>query len=302
MRLFLSSLLLAACLAAPAQAADNARAADVAAIKQIVEQFKAAIIAHDGKTLDSLFLQGHDSWLTVADDQTWADVKARNPNARKWFAGARRQFTDFVQNEAKPVEERFYNVRIDTNGAVASVWFDFDFLEDGKVTNRGLEIEVGNTPINGWSFYGSLGFNKSEIKDDMRQNGTAFLPTAGKEMINTPRRKAGLSVEYQQASFYSRLKMRSNSRQAASMVNDEWAPGYTVFDIDGGYTFANFGWLKRPKLSWNISNIFSKEYRNASSVSITNTNPVPGVTTSVGTQRYYLGAPRFASVTLSVDI
>jgi iron complex outermembrane receptor protein len=172
----------------------------------------------------------------------------------------------------------------------------------GKVTNRGLEIEVGNTPINGWSFYGSLGFNKSEIKEDMRQNGTAFLPTAGKEMINTPRRKAGLSVEYQQASFYTRLKMRSNSRQAASMVNDEWAPGYTVFDIDGGYTFANFGWLKRPKLSWNISNIFSKEYRNASSVSITNTNPVPGVTTSVGTQRYYLGAPRFASVTLSVDI
>jgi iron complex outermembrane receptor protein len=33
---------------------------------------------------------------------------------------------------------------------------------------------------------------------------------------------------------------------------------------------------------------------------VTNTTAFPGV--SAGTLRYYLGAPRFASVTLSVDI
>jgi len=172
----------------------------------------------------------------------------------------------------------------------------------GKVSNRGLEIEVGNMPIHGWAFYGSLGYNDSEIKEDMRFSATTFLPTKGKEMINTPRWKAGLSAEYQSGAFWTRLKARSTSKQAASMINDEWAPGYTTFGIDGGYTFPNFSFLKRPKLSWNISNITSKQYRNASSNTVTNTNPVPGVTTTVGTQRYYLGAPRFASVTLSIDI
>ncbi|UGQ47240.1 TonB-dependent receptor [Massilia endophytica] len=172
----------------------------------------------------------------------------------------------------------------------------------GKVKNNGLEIEVGNTPINGWSFYGSIGLNNSEIKENMRQNATAFLPTAGKEMINTPKKKAGLSVEYQDGAFWTRLKARATGKQYTSMINDESAPGYTTFGIDGGYTFANFGWLKRPKLTFNISNITDKQYRNASSNTVTNTQPVPGVTTSTGTQRYYLGAPRFASVTLSVDI
>lgn len=156
MRLFMSSLLLAACLAGPAHAADNARAADVAAIKQVVEQFKAAIIAHDGKTLDSLFLQGHDSWLTVADEKMWAEVKPRNPKAHKWIAGSRRQFTDFVQNDAKAVEERFYNVRIDTNGAIGSVWFDFDFLQDGKVTNRGSETWQMVRDEDGWKIAAML--------------------------------------------------------------------------------------------------------------------------------------------------
>jgi len=150
MRAFLYAALIAACLAGPAQAADNPHAADVAAINQVVEQFKAAIVARDGKTLDKLFLQDHDSWLTVADDKTWAEVKPRHPKARKVFAGSRKQFVEFVQTSPKPVEERFYNVRIDSNGAVGSVYFDFDFLEDGKVTNRGSETWQMVRGEDGW--------------------------------------------------------------------------------------------------------------------------------------------------------
>ena len=54
--------------------------------------------------------------------------------ARKVVPSTWKEFAEFMQNSPKPVEERFYNVRIDTNGAVGSVWFDFDFLVDGKVT------------------------------------------------------------------------------------------------------------------------------------------------------------------------
>ena len=161
MRAFLASLLLVlSCLAAPAKATDtagsSAHEADVAAIQKIVEQFKAAIIAHDGKTLGSLFLQDHDSWLSVADEQTWAAVKARNPAARKILPDSWKKFAEFVQTTPKPVEERFYNVRIDTNGAVASVWFDFDFLIDGKVTNRGSESWQMVRAEDGWKISSML--------------------------------------------------------------------------------------------------------------------------------------------------
>ena len=159
MRVLVSSLFLAFCLAAPAQAADSAasgRAADVAAINAVVEQFKAAIIARDGKTLGSLFLQDHDSWLSVADEEAWAKVKARNPKARKVVPSSWKKFSEFIQTSDKPVEERFYNVRVDTNGAVASVWFDFDFLVDGKVTNRGSESWQMVRAEDGWKISSML--------------------------------------------------------------------------------------------------------------------------------------------------
>ena len=160
MRVLLSSILLAVCLTGSAHAADRAvsaaPAADVAAIQAVVEQFKAAIIARDGKTLGSLFLQDHDSWLSVADEQAWAKVKARHPKARKVMSSSWKKFSEFVQTSSKPIEERFYNVRIDTNGAVASVWFDFDFLEDGKVTNRGSESWQMVRAEDGWKISSML--------------------------------------------------------------------------------------------------------------------------------------------------
>lgn len=145
------------CLSASAHAADAPKHdADVAAINKVVEQFKAAIIAHDGKTLDSLFLQGHDSWLEVPDNKTFADIKSRHPDAPKWKADSKRKFVDFVQTSTESVEERFYNVRIDTNGAVGSVYFDFDFLSDGKVTNRGSETWQMVRDEDGWKIAAML--------------------------------------------------------------------------------------------------------------------------------------------------
>ncbi|MFL6676515.1 MAG: TonB-dependent receptor [Massilia sp.] len=173
----------------------------------------------------------------------------------------------------------------------------------GAVRNRGFEIEANNMPIHGWSLYTSIGYQKSEIQNDQTFAGSkgGLLHTAGKEMTNSPRWKGGLSAEYSDGAFYVRAKAKATGKQMATLMNDEIAPGFTTFGIDGGYTFANLGLLKRPKLQWNISNITNKQFRNPSSNSATNALQYPGVTTT-SVPRYYLGAPRFASVTLSVDL
>ncbi|MDB5960958.1 MAG: hypothetical protein JWP59_2252, partial [Massilia sp.] len=152
---FFSAILFSMCLTGQAHAA-NPNETDAAAIGAVVEQFKSAIIAHDGDTLRSLFLQDHDSWLAVADEATFSAAKARNPAARKVMPSTWKQFAEFVQNSPKPVEERFYKVRIDTNGAVGAVWFDFDFLIDGKVSNRGSESWQMVRTENGWKISSML--------------------------------------------------------------------------------------------------------------------------------------------------
>ena len=174
------------------------------------------------------------------------------------------------------------------------------YINVGSEKHSGIEFELGNTPINGWAFYASLGLLKTELQDNIPGSATVTLPTAGKEAPNSPRRKAGLSAEYQDGPFWVRLKARATSRQFASFMNDEVAPGYTTYGLDGGYTFPNYGWLKRPKLTVNVSNITNKQYRNPSSTTVVNSLPYQGLAAS-GATRYYLGAPRFASATLSVD-
>ena len=154
------SLILALCLVSRAQGADrpvtDAHAADVAAIYKVVEQFQAAIIAHDGKTLANLFLQDHDSWLSVADAAKWTKVRVRNPQARRVRPSSWKAFCASIQDTSMPVEERFYNVRIDTNGAVAAVWFDFDFLVGDNVTNRGSESWQMVRAGDGWKISSML--------------------------------------------------------------------------------------------------------------------------------------------------
>ncbi|MBY0241847.1 MAG: nuclear transport factor 2 family protein [Burkholderiaceae bacterium] len=136
--------------ASPATPVTPAAPADVAAIQDVVRQFQAAIIAKDGQTLGRLFLADHNSWLTVLDDAEYAKAKARDPKVAKVHASTWKAFADFVSSAKVPLEERFYNVRIETNGAVASVYFDFDFLSDGNVTNRGSEAWQMVRDEQGW--------------------------------------------------------------------------------------------------------------------------------------------------------
>lgn len=148
----LFSLLLALCLAGPAHAAP----AEDAAIRQLVQQFQTAIVARDGKTLGSLFVQEGGAWLSVLDEPTYAAAKVRNPAAQRLQPSTWQEFADFVAHNATPIEERFYDVRVRTNGTVASVWFDFDFLADGKVTNRGSETWQLVRTDDGWKIFAML--------------------------------------------------------------------------------------------------------------------------------------------------
>ena len=137
----LTSLLFACIItgarAEPASTATNKEA--VAQLEQIVQQFQANIINKDAAALGALFLPEHNSWLMVLDDDSYASAKKKKPDVRKVFPSTYGEFVAFVGSSKKAIEEKFSNVKIETNGSVASVYFDFVFMQDGTASNRGSE-------------------------------------------------------------------------------------------------------------------------------------------------------------------
>lgn len=117
----------------------RAAGSDQAQIEQLIERFKAAIIAHDQKGLEALFVPDGGSWFEVLGEDAFRRIKAHKPDLSRVHPDSYRHFAAFVGGASQPIEETFDNVRIRTDGAVASVYFDFVFLVDGKRNNVGSE-------------------------------------------------------------------------------------------------------------------------------------------------------------------
>lgn len=117
----------------------RAAESDQAQIEQVIARFQAAIIAHDAKGLETLFLAEGGSWFEVLGEDAFQRIKARKPDLSRVHPDSYRHFATFVGGAKQPIEEKFDNVRIHTDGAVASVYFDFVFLVDGKRSNVGSE-------------------------------------------------------------------------------------------------------------------------------------------------------------------
>lgn len=135
LRNLLAVLALAAVPPAPAMAADLPKAE----VEQVVARFQAAIKAHDRPALASLFLADSKAWWTILGEPSYQKVKAAHPEVPPYKTGTWQQFADYVGSAKQSIEERFHDVRIETDGSIATVYFDFEFLVDGKVGNKGAE-------------------------------------------------------------------------------------------------------------------------------------------------------------------
>ncbi|HEY4145709.1 hypothetical protein [Pinirhizobacter sp.] len=165
MRLLLSVLFVALSFTATVHAKDvpvDTHAADRAQIQQVVDSFKAAIIAKNGKAMSGMFLSG-GSWLMAVDKASVAKIRTRHPEAKQFVPGSYEEFAGFVGSAPRPIEEVFSNVSIQTDGIVGTVYFDYRFLVDGKATNHGAETWQLVHTDEGWKISAML---YSAIMDD----------------------------------------------------------------------------------------------------------------------------------------
>ncbi|MYN16141.1 TonB-dependent receptor [Rugamonas sp. FT107W] len=175
----------------------------------------------------------------------------------------------------------------------------------GNVKNKGFEFELGNTPVNGFSVYGSLGYLKTEMQNDLAAGldpatkALIYLPITGKQFPLAPKWKTGLVVSYETDSWYVRMSGKYTGRQQATLMNDEEVPGYTLVGLDAAYQFPSWGAFKNPKLSLNVSNLTNRQFRNPTGLK---SNALAyGTIKADSAVAYYMGAPRLMTATLRVD-
>lgn len=119
---------------------------DVAAIQKVIDTFNNAFREKDVESFVELFYSKNPDevvWQFVVEDTRLERVQKFKPEARKTRHVPGNTYLGAIQAiAADPVitEEKFRNVRIDTDGEVGSVNFDYIVLYGGKEQNWGREM------------------------------------------------------------------------------------------------------------------------------------------------------------------
>jgi len=215
------------------------------------------------------------------------------------YEGGVRYGDDFLKGSVAVFQVNFRNRLSQAYNPETNSYND---LNVGSSRMRGFELQAGTTPQHGWSAFGSATYTQSLILNNYQATATTTLPTAGSQFPDTPLWMYGASLQYSEGPFLAALNAKYTGKRYSTLVNDESIDGYTTVDFNAGYRFGNAGFLKNPTIRLNVSNLFNAKYliENAGSGSNIYTT-INTSTAGGGVPTYYVGAPRFTSMSLSAD-
>lgn len=124
-------------------------------IERVIAAFRKAIVDKDQDSFMKLFLKEDITWSGVTTDASIERLYATRPDPKlprpkKAFSSSPRKFIDFIVKEKERLDETFSNVRIDTDGDIAQVWFDYSFMFGNYRENWGKESWQMVRAEHGW--------------------------------------------------------------------------------------------------------------------------------------------------------
>lgn len=166
----------------------------------------------------------------------------------------------------------------------------------GDVITKGFELESGYKLNLRWSMYGSLSYTSSRIQSNLLYSPTQTYATSGNQMPDTPEWLSGLRIAYDDGVWFGNVDAKYSGMAYSTLMNDQSVAGYTKVDAALGYRFANTTFFKKPAIQLNVSNLFNRNYLRINSGSGSNFT-----LDASKTPFYYVGSPRFLSVTFRSD-
>lgn len=132
------------------KAVSASTASDTVNVQHVIDAYHEAVLAHDGTRLAHLFLPQGGMWLNVLSDDAYTRAKVKSPNAVKIRVGSYTDFAKVVSTSKASFNPTHTHLQENSDGTIASVYFDFVFLVDGKEQNRGSETWVLVKGSDGW--------------------------------------------------------------------------------------------------------------------------------------------------------
>ncbi|WP_396594322.1 TonB-dependent receptor [Brevundimonas sp. R86498] len=146
----------------------------------------------------------------------------------------------------------------------------YDEVEDifqsrnvGEVTLKGVDGQVGWSPIDTLTLYASASYVDSEVQNDLPNgivNGVPqFIATAGKTLVETPEWQFGFRADYRIGDFALGLQGKHVGERFANDINTSIFPEYQVWDLDARYDLPQI----RNGDTWiqlNVTNLFDERY------------------------------------------
>jgi hypothetical protein len=123
---------------------------DTVDVQHVIDACHEAVVTHDGSRLARLFLSQGGMWLNVLSNEAYARAKANSPDAMKVRVGSYADFAKLVSTSKANFNPTHTHLQENSDGTIASVYFDFVFLVDGKEQNRGSETWVLVKGTDGW--------------------------------------------------------------------------------------------------------------------------------------------------------
>lgn len=111
-------------------------------IEAVVDAFRTAILTKNKSQFVQLILQNGISWQSVKGDEMLQRVRLTQPLAVKVDIDPKRNYLSFIDSivaSTERQEEKFWNIKIETDGDIASVFFDYSFHIGDRENNHGKE-------------------------------------------------------------------------------------------------------------------------------------------------------------------
>ena len=126
-----------------------------AQVRAVAHAFRQAIVDKDGAAFTALFLDpSKATWISVESDARLAAAQTTGrPVGDKVLVGPELTPTSFIRRIVQSStghDETMENLRIATDGDIASVHFDFTYLNDGRAITTGEEAWLLVRTAEGW--------------------------------------------------------------------------------------------------------------------------------------------------------
>ena len=116
-------------------------------LQEVLTAFGKAIEEKDSVGFQKLFFQEQVPLVGIMSKETEMSFKKNYPEFEGIAVSNSQQFIREICASAKPQKERFYNVKISTDGVIATVEFDYSFHSGEKMSQWGNErwnlVKVG---------------------------------------------------------------------------------------------------------------------------------------------------------------